>query len=81
MLANDGAGNLSSLLPEIHIAILRAREIHGSFSKWLEAGGNEYLSNGASLTIVSGPSRTADIEMTLTIGVHGPGRLIVLCIK
>ena len=81
LLANDGAGNLSSLLPEIHIAILRAREIHGSFSKWLEAGGNEYLSIGASLTIVSGPSRTADIEMTLTIGVHGPGRLIVLCIE
>ena len=30
--------------------------------------------------IISGPSRTADIEMTLTIGVHGPGELIVFLI-
>jgi len=81
LIACDGAGNLCSLLPEIHVAILRERDIHGSLAEWLEAGGNEYLSDGASVTIVSGPSRTADIEMTLTIGVHGPRRLIVLCIE
>jgi L-lactate dehydrogenase complex protein LldG len=32
----------------------------------------------AGLTLVSGPSKTADIEQTLAIGVHGPKRLIVL---
>jgi len=31
--------------------------------------------------IISGPSRTADIEMTLTIGVHGPGQLYVFCLE
>jgi L-lactate dehydrogenase complex protein LldG len=30
--------------------------------------------------LVSGPSRTADIEMTLTIGVHGPGELHVFVV-
>jgi len=33
-----------------------------------------------ALSLISGPSRTADIEMTLTIGVHGPGELHVFVV-
>jgi len=32
------------------------------------------------LALITGPSRTADIERVLTIGVHGPGRLVVLLV-
>jgi L-lactate dehydrogenase complex protein LldG len=35
----------------------------------------------SNLVLISGPSRTADIEMTLTVGVHGPRRLIVFLIE
>ena len=49
-----------------------------TFADWAGRGGRSLLLERSSVALVTGPSRTADIEMTLTIGVHGPRRLIVL---
>jgi L-lactate dehydrogenase complex protein LldG len=68
---------ISSLLPEVHIAILRSSDIHESLSQVLRL---REVRSAASVVLISGPSRTADIEMTLTIGVHGPKELYVLCL-
>jgi len=68
----------ASLLPEIHIAILHASEIQENLEGALKLYGVE---NYTSVVLVSGPSRTADIEMTLTIGVHGPGELVVFVVS
>lgn len=81
LASGPGRSNLASLLPPTHIAILPVEKMHRSMSEWLETQGRDLIRNSQIVTLVSGPSRTADIEMTLSIGVHGPGRLIVFCVE
>ncbi len=72
--AAEGRPLSASLLPEIHIAILRAGDIVANLETAFQ---RPEVSASPATVLVSGPSRTADIEMTLTIGVHGPGELHV----
>lgn len=62
---------LGSLLPEIHIAVLRSKDILPSLPDAMP------LIQNKNAVFITGPSRTADIEMTLTIGVHGPKEIHV----
>jgi len=73
---------LASLVPPIHICILNARDIRQKMIDVLDAlqkNGRENLSR--AVTFITGPSRTSDIELTLAIGVHGPGELDVIVIN
>jgi L-lactate dehydrogenase complex protein LldG len=67
----------ASLLPEVHIALLHEKDLYKSLPDVI---GCSELRDASAGIIISGPSRTADIEMTLTIGVHGPGVLHVILI-
>ncbi len=71
---------LMSLIPPLHIAVLYADTIYNTF--W-EALTKEQWSSGmpANALLISGPSKTADIEQTLVYGVHGCKELIVLLIQ
>ena len=70
---------LLSLVPPIHIALLRASTIRDSFwSAVKDLGWGRKLPPNALL--ISGTSKTADIEQTLAYGVHGPKRLIVVLV-
>ena len=80
ILILGGAGQplTASLLPEIHIALLRGKDVLLQLSQVLQMG---KIKQAPAAILISGPSRTADIEMTLTIGVHGPGELHVICMN
>jgi L-lactate dehydrogenase complex protein LldG len=68
---------LVSVVPPVHIAILRASRIYATLADVLAMlqSGKEL---SPAITFITGPSRTADIELTLTIGVHGPQELYVI---
>lgn len=70
--------NSVSLLPEIHIALVSQADIVPDLeSAWLHLQSRpDWPPRG--VTLVSGPSRTADIEQQVVIGAHGPARVIVL---
>jgi L-lactate dehydrogenase complex protein LldG len=86
VIVRGGAGRprLASLLAPAYIAILRRPQIARGLGEAL-AGirarhGTALFADASSLTLISGPSRTADIELTLTLGVHGPREVHVLLI-
>ena len=64
-----------SLLPEVHVALLHEDRILPGLAELFAALGDELPS---ALAIVTGPSRSADIEQKLVVGVHGPGEVHVV---
>lgn len=73
--ATNDAVRLISSLPNIHICIIKAEEILDRLMEASTPIREFYLRNPKDgvVTFISGPSRTGDIEMRLTLGVHGPG--------
>ena len=68
---------LISLVPPVHIAILDASRIVETLGEALTLLRKDNEISPA-VTFITGPSRTADIELTLAIGVHGPRELYVI---
>lgn len=77
LLSGAGRPRSTSLLPDIHVAVfgrdrlLESLEQVGVMLEALHADPERSMS-GAMINFITGPSRTADIELTLTRGVHGP---------
>jgi L-lactate dehydrogenase complex protein LldG len=77
VLSGAGRPRSTSLLPACHVAVFDREALVDSLVQVglaLEAwhDGDEPAGRGAAITFITGPSRTADIELTLTRGVHGP---------
>ena len=78
-----GMSRQASLLPPVHIAVATADQVVGTLEDVLTQRLEE-LANAEETTwymnLVSGPSRTADIEQTIVVGVHGPGVVYLVVI-
>lgn len=75
--ATDPRLRLASMLPEVHVALFRTSRLLPDLDALLA---QVDPAKARYLACVTGPSRTADIERVLTIGVHGPRKLVVIAV-
>jgi L-lactate dehydrogenase complex protein LldG len=78
LVPEDDHGRLVALLPPHHVAVLFVGDVVGTLAEAIRHLGEEPIPS--TVTFVSGPSRTADIEQTLVIGIHGPSRVDIILI-
>ncbi len=77
--SGEGRPRMASLVPLIHVAILPAGRIFRSPMHWLTEPGTQIAAH-TNVVYITGPSRTADIEQQLNLGVHGPRELHVILV-
>ncbi|MDX7717256.1 LutC/YkgG family protein [Aeromonas caviae] len=80
LLPDGGEPRTLSLVPPCHIALLAASTIADNLAG-LVAAGRWQQAMPTNLLLVSGPSKTADIQQTLAYGAHGPSRLLVVLVE
>ena len=82
--SGPGRHRLTSLLPPVHVGIIRHSQIMPGFEDWIAdrrgKGIKEAFRDSSNIVLISGPSRTADIAMESIMGVHGPGTVHVIVV-
>ena len=76
----SAGGRRLSVLPPVHIALARESQLVPSLDAAMAQMPGDKMS-WSYATIITGPSRTSDIEKKLVLGAHGPKRLITLILK
>lgn len=71
-----GRGRGVSLLPPVHVAVIRRDQLVPDFETW--ANTHPDFQTASNHAVITGPSRTADIAMEVVMGVHGPGEIHLL---
>jgi len=80
LASGPGRGRIVSLLPPVHVALLPLSRLYPTMAAFLAAH-PDVTRQASGLVFVTGPSRTADIEQVLTLGVHGPREIHVLLLR
>ncbi len=76
---NEDEPRMMSLVPPIHFVIMEKSKLHSTFAEAMRV--MDWASQmPTNALLISGPSKSADIEQTLAYGVHGPKELVVIVI-
>ncbi len=75
-----GRGRIPTVLAPVYVVLARAEQVLPHIEAWVEKTGGA-LGQRGNICFITGPSKTADIEMTLVHGVHGPGVVHVIVIR
>ncbi|MCV6590685.1 MAG: LUD domain-containing protein [Marinobacterium sp.] len=71
-----------NFLPDVHLVVLKRSTIVGPYEDaWKKIRGTFGKSMPRTVNMITGPSRSADIEQTLQMGAHGPRTLVILLIN
>lgn len=83
LTTGPGKHRVTSLLPRVHVAVVRREQIVADFETWVAMQSRKHadaVQRWASTILISGPSRTADIAMQLTMGMHGPAEVAIILV-
>ena len=77
LLPRKGVSRVVSLLPPVHIAVVESGQVLPSLDELFTLRRQDFIDGdlGSYMNLISGPSRSADIEYQLVTGVHGPGEV------
>ncbi|SFD71425.1 LutC/YkgG family protein [Thermophagus xiamenensis] len=78
LVSSAASGRKINIFPPIHVVIAGKDLLVDSIKDGLEKIENKYGGRPSQISLISGPSRTADIEKTLVMGAHGPRELITI---
>ena len=78
LISGEGRARAASLVPPVHVAIVETRQIIAGLDDLFPLLAENDRELASAVTFITGPSRTADIELTLVVGVHGPQQLHVI---
>jgi L-lactate dehydrogenase complex protein LldG len=81
LFAGEGQDPVISLLPPIHVALLVEDQILGGMGDLLDRILHDPSLQSRTFNLISGPSRTGDIELTMSLGVHGPKEVHIIILK
>jgi L-lactate dehydrogenase complex protein LldG len=79
--SGDGKPRSTSLLPDLHIAVMTPAQIVPDIETWLARCDREDFRAPANYVLITGPSKTADIAQELIKGAHGPREVHILLVE
>jgi L-lactate dehydrogenase complex protein LldG len=81
LCAGEGKYRATSLLPDVHIAVVKSGQLLPDMETWIaqqKQNGTPAFKSSSNTTIISGPSKTADIGQELIKGAHGPRQVHII---